>query len=165
MDKIVWIQTEFEKIKQIFLYNQKVELDSIQAIAQLIKKNINSIDLFIQQNTSVVCRQCQKVCCVNKHGYYELEDLLYLNAINEKLPLYKEQVDDDEPCQFLSSSGCTIDRYKRPFRCNWYFCVPLITYMQTQRGKDYRMFENQLQQIVDYRKLMTDIYNKVFADD
>jgi|GEM_PF-734961 len=154
------LKSLYEDIKKTFHYKQTESHNKIKSIAIKVKDSILNIDDFIQKNTSVICRNCEKVCCINKHGYYEFEDLIFLNAINESLPKYREGIVDEEPCQFLTSHGCTLDRFIRPFRCNWYFCIPLINHMQNQKGKDLRRFENTLQQIIDDRREMVGIYIK-----
>lgn len=158
--KITQIQRDYEGIQNSFKYFTKENLVNIKNTALSIKEHINIINDFIQQNTSVICKVCQKVCCINRHGYYEFEDILYLCAIDEGLPLYIDNAIDDYPCQFLSKTGCSLSRHIRPFRCNWYFCIPLISYMQNQRGKDYRKFENHLHHIIEHRKMMLDLYKK-----
>ncbi len=120
--------------------------------AQRLKDLIISLEGFIEANTSVVCPQCIRVCCINKHGYYELEDLIYLRTLRQPLPLHDFGLSETSPCQFLRKQGCSLERFIRPFRCNWYFCVPLIEHMQGSRGRDYRDFNSKLQEAIEVRR-------------
>lgn len=136
--------------------------------AQEIKKKTDIIDSFIQKNTAEVCPDCKKVCCINKHGHYDYEDLIYIFALGLKPPLYKTDIDDAAPCQFLSDSGCTIERSIRPFRCNWYFCNDLIAYMSKGPARPYREFSSRFQEIQGLRREILSeffrIVNTKFAD-
>lgn len=132
-------------------------------LANKLRLAIDGVSPFIQQITSVVCPTCEKVCCIDRHGHYDDEDLIYIRALGFKIPSYKEGVIDTDPCQFLSESGCTLDRSVRPFRCNWYFCNALLEYMKNSPPKPYREFINSFQEIVDLRRAMLDEYKKQFA--
>jgi hypothetical protein len=119
-----------------------------------IRETLHIVDPYIQQNTSVVCPCCERVCCINKHGYYDYQDLIYIAALGEQPPSYQDGMGDTEACQFLSLQGCVIDRAVRPFRCNWYFCDALVTHMQQGPGRPYREFSIRFQQIQTARRLM-----------
>ncbi len=129
--------------------------------ARIVRLRIDAIDSFIQQNTSIVCPNCEKVCCINRHGYYDYEDIIYIHALGLKPPTYKEGVRDTIPCQFLSEYGCTIQRSIRPFRCNWYFCNALLERIEQGPSRPYRVFIKQLDEIVDLRKEMLDEFFRI----
>ncbi|MCL4457902.1 MAG: hypothetical protein M1406_10995 [Nitrospirae bacterium] len=137
------------------------ELSHVKDTARIIKYRIDGIDSFIQKNTAEVCPSCKNVCCVNKHGFYDYEDLIYVYALGLTPPSYKEGMKDTEPCQFLSESGCNIERSIRPFRCNWYFCDALLKHIENGPAKPYRAFIKQLDEIVDLRKDMLDEFFRI----
>lgn len=137
------------------------ELSYVKDLATIIRFRIDAIDAFIQQNTAIVCPHCENVCCINRHGYYDYEDLIYIHALGLTVPIYKEGVSDTEPCQFLSRYGCTIERSIRPFRCNWYFCNALLAHIENGPAKPYRTFIKKLDEIVNLRKEMLDAFFKV----
>jgi len=141
--------------KQFFTSHQN-ELNKVVNYAQAIRNLTDVIDSFIQQNTSVVCPHCQGVCCLNRHGYYDYEDLIYISAIGAAPPAYTEGIDDTAPCQFLSTSGCLLTRAIRPFRCNWHFCDALLTHMENGPARSYRNFINRFHEIIHLRKQMID---------
>jgi hypothetical protein len=140
-------------LKRLFS-SQPDSLSSVITKAHEIKKKTDIMDSFIQKNTSEVCPDCKKVCCINKHGYYDYEDLIYIFALGLKPPFYKTDIDDTAPCQFLSDSGCTIERSSRPFRCNWYFCNDLIAHISNGPAKPYREFSSRFQEIQSLRREM-----------
>ena len=117
---------------------------------------IDGIDSFIQQNTAEVCPHCEKVCCMNRHGYYDYEDIIYIYALGLKPPAYKKDIHDTAPCQFISESGCTIERSLRPNRCNWFFCNELIDHMGNGPARTYREFLDSYNDAIDKRKEMLD---------
>lgn len=127
-------------------------------LAHQLKTEIEGVSPFIQQITSAVCPSCEKVCCIDRHGHYNDQDLIYVRALGLELPSYKEGVTDTDPCQFLSESGCILERAVRPFRCNWYFCNALLEYMELGPSKPYREFIKRSQRIVELRSAMLDEY-------
>lgn len=125
-------------------------------LANQLKLEMDRVSPFIQHITSAVCPTCKKVCCINRHGYYDDQDLIYICALGLEPPSYKEGMEDTDPCQFLSESGCTLERSVRPFRCNWYFCNSLIEYMERGPSKPYREFINRFQRIIELRRTTLD---------
>ena len=135
------------KIRDFFHSNKK-DLARVLELALQIRAMISSIDTFIQQHTSVVCPECLKVCCVNKHAHYGCDDLIYIQALGLE-PHVCEQRADHEPCQFLVAAGCRLDRTVRPSGCNWYFCDALYDSMEKAPGKEYADFDGSLQELAD----------------
>jgi len=146
-----------ERMMQLY----RGELIHVVQHARMLKEEIDGISSFIQLNTSVVCPACEKVCCVNKHGYYDHEDLIYVFALGLKGPVYGAGIHDTAPCQFLSERGCSRERSARPFRCNWYFCNTLLTHMEQGPAKPYREFITRFQGIIETRGKMIDEFSAI----
>ncbi|MDA8340111.1 MAG: hypothetical protein M0Z70_12500 [Nitrospiraceae bacterium] len=153
------------ELLKTFSFEHTDELCHVNDLARIVRFRIDEIDSFIQQNTSIVCPNCEKVCCINRHGYYDYEDLIYIHALGLKPPTYKEGVSDTDPCQFLSEFGCAIERSIRPFRCNWYFCDALLKHIENGPAKPYRTFIKQLDEIVDLRKEMLDEFFRILKEN
>jgi hypothetical protein len=136
-----------EKIRDFF-HSNKEDLARVLELAQQVRTMISTIDSFMQQHTSAVCPECRKVCCVNKHSHYGCEDLIYIQAVGLE-PHVREQRSDHEPCQFLETAGCRLDRTVRPSGCNWYFCDALYNSMEKAPGKEYIDFDRSLQELAD----------------
>jgi len=118
------------------------ELQRVREIAQLIKEGIGKINPFLQKCTETVCPACKNVCCSNKHGYYNQEDIVYIHALGLKPPDFEFGRKESDPCQFFSLTGCTLERVVRPSGCNWYFCESLLDYME--KRPDYQEFDDSL---------------------
>lgn len=131
-----------------FFRNHNEDLGRVADIARKVRKGIQAVDPFVQQHTSVVCAQCLNICCINRHAYYNDDDLIYIHALGLR-PHEYEHREDTEPCQFLSGEGCTLDRTVRPSGCNWYFCEPLFKSMEKTAGKAYGEFDDSLQELAD----------------
>jgi len=147
LDKTILIIEELFK-------NNRIALSSTIKKAHLVKKLIDKASYFIQKNISEVCPSCENVCCINYHAYHDYEDIVYMYAIGLKLPDYKRGIKDSDPCQFLSEHGCKIERAVRPFRCNWYFCEPLLRHIENGPARPYREFINIFHEIIDIRSEM-----------
>lgn len=134
-------------IEEIFR-NRREDLSGVIDLSREIKKGIQFIDPFLQQNTSIVCPGCNKACCIDQHAYYTCEDLIYIYALGLGVQDC-ESIDETAPCQFLSAEGCRLERAVRPSGCNWYFCDSLYDSMEKAPGRAYYDFDNSLQELAD----------------
>ena len=142
--------------------NHKDSCAAVQCLAHDISEAMEDLSFFMQQHTAVVCPECRSVCCINRHSYHTFDDIVYIYAIGETIPLHKKDIGDSEPCQFLGNGGCTIPRTIRPYRCNWYFCVSLIDHItEHNSNRQYRLFISLLQQITVKRQILMEEYVSV----
>ncbi len=133
-------------------------LGGLTDLARAVREQVRAIDPFIQKHTSAVCPSCKAVCCVNKHAYYNCDDLIYLHALGIRPHGYEDR-SDSAPCQFLSVDGCVLDREIRPSGCNWYFCDQLFEHMEKSSERDYTEFDNALQDLADsWTELVTQFH-------
>jgi hypothetical protein len=146
------------QMKEVFS-KQSHKLQKVKELAKKVKERIEKIDPFIQQSTEAVCPRCTNVCCINKHGYHNSEDLIYMYALGLKLPDYTFNKDDSTPCQFLSDKGCVMPRSVRPSGCNWYFCDPLLEYMEAR--PEYRKFDDGLRDVAELWLEMMEEFRRV----
>ena len=131
----------------------------VRNLAALIAEDMENLGAFLQPHTTVVCPECVSVCCINRHSYHALDDIVYICALEEKIPLHNSAIEDSAPCQFLGKLGCTIARSLRPYRCNWYFCSPLLAHISFHNSnRHYRLFINLLQKITEKRQKMMEEY-------
>jgi hypothetical protein len=118
-----------------------------------MKEAYEAVSPFIEEHTTAVCPSCKSVCCIDRHGTHEEEDLLFIDALGEPPPSEGPRQDDAGPCRHLSpATGCGIQRWRRPFRCTWFFCQPLLDKMRLENPKEYRRFVDGLQGLVRLRR-------------
>jgi len=139
------------------------DLADVERMAHELRVGISNVNLYIQDNTSQVCPNCREVCCINKHGYYDYQDLIYITALALTMPQYREGVEDTAPCQFLSETGCSMERSIRPFRCNWHFCSELIAFMNSGSAKPFREFNNKFRELQSLRQEMVDQFFTILS--
>jgi hypothetical protein len=153
-------ETFYQHIRYIgeVFNNQSYKLQRVRELAQKVKEGLDKINPFIQQSTEVVCPQCANVCCINKHGYHNSEDLVYIHALGLQLPDYNFDRDDSSFCQFLSKKGCVMPRSVRPSGCNWYFCDPLLEYMEAR--PEYGEFDDGLRDVAELWLEMMDEFHR-----
>ena len=149
------------QIEELF-NNHKKNLSKVIELSLKVKEKIDEVDPFIQQNTSVVCPECEKVCCINRHAYYNSEDFIYIYALGLTPHEYKN-IDDKEPCQFLSEEGCRLERSLRPSGCNWYFCGSLYDSME-KTPKEYAEFDGTLRDLAELWMEMINEFRKVYSE-
>jgi hypothetical protein len=119
-----------------------------------LKHAFEAVAPFIEKHTSSICPLCEKVCCVNKHSYHDREDSAFLSALEIETISHESDLKDTEPCRFLRKYGCSLERWKRPFRCTWYFCEPLLARMSEGGGREYRDFIQCLQKLISLRQII-----------
>jgi hypothetical protein len=129
-------------------------LRSVSNLAREVADLVIAMDQFQQAACAAVCPECSSVCCINRHAYHEHEDIIYLAALGERMPLYNTEIPDTDPCQFLGSDGCTISRHLRPHRCNAYFCAPMLEYLENGPAPEYRRFIHGLERVTQKREEM-----------
>jgi hypothetical protein len=122
----------------------------VKKTALEIKELLEEISPLIEGYTAEVCPGCEDVCCKQRHAWYDEEDRVFIHALDCSEPEYSSRT-ADEPCEFLNSNGCIRPRWQRPFRCTWYFCVPLLEHMSERSGKKYRKMVKLLRRIIDLR--------------
>jgi hypothetical protein len=136
---------EAVRIEEFFREHAE-ELAGIRKTAQEVRVRVRAVDPFIERHSSEVCPRCRKPCCIHRHAYYNLDDLIYLSALGLKPHAYDCR-EDTEPCQFLSAGGCKLAREVRPSGCNWYFCESLFSRMEETSGDAYKEFDDDLQEL------------------
>jgi hypothetical protein len=147
-ERFVNLQKEMDDI----FSGRKDRLKIIRDLAILLSAGMAELDSLIQQHTAIVCPECSSVCCINRHSYHSLEDIAYIYALGKKIPHHASGLEDFLPCQFLGEKGCTLSRSLRPYRCNWYFCSPLLEHIQQRSSRYYSRFIYLLQDITGRRQ-------------
>jgi hypothetical protein len=117
-----------------------VPADRFRLVAFEMKRAFEAVSPFIEGHTAAVCPSCEKVCCIDRHGSYEPEDHVFLMALGEEPPGRAPKKNDTEPCRYLTPRGCLLPRWKRPYRCTWYFCPGLLEAMPRGNPRGYRRF-------------------------
>lgn len=120
-----------------------------------IKELLQRISPLIEACTSRVCPDCEDICCRQRHAFFDRGDRVLHELLGE-VEAVPGRAADDAPCEFLSAYGCIRERWQRPFRCTWFFCDPLLKYMEGSSGKKYREMVKILQDMVTLRGEMTD---------
>lgn len=151
-------------LDRLFAANSSMLL-GVQEKALLVQAGIDAVDPFLQLNTAEVCPGCRKICCANRHAYYDHEDLIYALALGHRPPRYREGLEDAAPCQFIAAGGCTVPRSLRPFRCNWYFCDALLRHMEEGPAKPCRSFIRSFHHTVTLRGAMIDEFFSVLSPE
>ncbi len=136
------------------------QLTPLRALAREVAELTEQTGAFIQAHTAVVCPSCAKVCCATRHSYHEVADIIYLCALGEAIPVYEKGRAGSDPCQFMGERGCLIARSLRPYRCNWYFCTPLLEHMQSLSARRYRRFMEMTTELGRKREALLDIYRE-----
>jgi hypothetical protein len=121
-------------------------------IAHELKDSFDAVSPFIEKHTLVVCPECETVCCIDKHGRYERNDLVFLRALEVEIAHNPSDRKETAPCRFLGDTGCCLERWMRPYRCTFFFCDPLLKSLENDNAKLYRAFMQYFQYLVSTRQ-------------
>jgi hypothetical protein len=135
----------------------KATQDNIQSqkkseLADDVKQAFKAVSPFIEKHTAIVCPECRKVCCIDKHGRYDTHDLEFLQALGVKKHHDLPDREESAPCRFLNEKGCSRERWERPFRCTQFFCDVLLKSLENDNAKLYRAFVDYLQHLISVRQ-------------
>jgi hypothetical protein len=119
--------------------------------AKRIRQALVDLSPMIEEYTARVCPDCRDVCCKQRHGIMNKQDMRYLSALNAPLPSYDPDRPIDGPCQFMAAGGCVRPRWLRPWRCTSYFCEALLDALNSGPQKKARQVSALIQEIVDIR--------------
>jgi hypothetical protein len=119
--------------------------------AKRIRQVLIDLSPMIEEYTARVCPDCLDVCCKQRHGIMNDQDVRFLSLLNAKLPSYEQDRPLGGPCQFMTAEGCVSPRWLRPWRCTSYFCDALLDAMSNGPQKKARQISALIQEIVDIR--------------
>ncbi|HAR45795.1 MAG: hypothetical protein A2X56_10020 [Nitrospirae bacterium GWC2_57_13] len=117
--------------------------------AEKLKRLLIEHSHLIEEYTAVACPDCTDVCCRQKHCLFREKDIVYLTALGKEVPVRNETLPPDGPCQFMGRAGCSLPRWRRPFRCTWYFCEPLLSALHDAPARRSRELSKALQKMAD----------------
>ena len=135
-----------------FLIVMNNKPDNAEELAIEMKEAFKTISPFIEKHTAIVCPECRHLCCKDKHGRYDQDDIIFLHAINAAIPPEQPERDGSGPCRYMRGNGCSIDRYLRPFRCTHFFCNPLLKSLEEDNAKLYSAFIEYFEHLISMRQ-------------
>jgi hypothetical protein len=132
--------------------HQYTQSDNRKELAQELRYTFDTVSPFIEKHTSIVCPECEKVCCIDKHGHYDSNDIVFLRALGTEIIYKPPDRKETDPCRFLTDTGCSLERWARPYRCTYFFCDPVLKSLENDNAKLYRAFVEYFQHLVYIRQ-------------
>lgn len=121
-------------------------------LARELRDAFNAVSPFIEKHTALVCPECNKVCCKDKHGRYDSDDLVFLKALGVDIPHNQHEQNESDPCRYITGQGCSLERWMRPYRCTFFFCDALMKSLENDNAKLYRAFVEYFKHLVSLRQ-------------
>ena len=125
-------------------------------LAKDLKEAFDIVSPFIEKHTAIVCPDCENLCCKDRHGRYDKNDLVFLGALGVDIPCGTSGLEETDPCRNMTETGCSLDRWMRPYRCTFFFCNPLLNSMENDNAKLYRTFMEYFKHMVSSRRIFLD---------
>lgn len=79
----------------------------------------------LQRMADDVCPDCREVCCVSAMIDYTWRDLVLLKTLGLEDPPHSLREHPDQACRYLKAQGCSLERMRRPFLCNFWMCAAM----------------------------------------
>jgi len=147
---------KYERLRSFFAK----DLPATRQLSKLgsrYRQIFDQIDPVIQELTAKSCPYCGVVCCAQKFGLPNSIDLVAFLAMNLKGLIYDFQKEPHSKCQFMGEKGCILPRHKRPFRCTFYFCDPLLIQIDLLPAEEYKKLITGLKNLELIRQEMAKI--------
>ncbi len=149
-----------QKLTQ-FCNSHAEQLSSLIPIANSYKEEMSRLDPVIQEFTKKICPYCGTVCCRQKFGLPNGEDIVTFWALGITPPEYDRFRDLNGPCQYLTSNGCHLPRINRPFRCTWYFCEAITVQIEISPPKVCNNFIDRLKALIQTRQVLINTFREL----
>ena len=140
------------------------QLEQVFELGRRLKETFIELDPLIEELTAKICPYCGNVCCANRHGFPEYADIIAIMAMKEEVPHYDLDVDERAICQFLTGTGCVLPRFRRPYRCTWYFCDPMLLEVDMGPIKRYREFLRLVTGLGERRSELLQCFFDIFRE-
>jgi hypothetical protein len=135
--------------------NTNKDIDK-KALAEELREAFDIVSPFIEKHTALVCLDCESVCCKDKHGRYDENDLVFLRALGVEIPPDIPDMEESDGCRYMTEKGCSLERWMRPYRCTFFFCDALLKSLEEDNPKLYRTFMEYFKHMVSTRKKLLD---------
>ncbi len=125
-------------------------------LAEELKSFFSHISPYIEKHTAIICPDCKNLCCRDKHGRYDKYDIVFLEALGIDPRQEQNGRGETDSCHYINETGCSLERWMRPYRCTFFFCDALLESLENDNAKFYRSFRMYLEQLVSLRQKLLD---------
>ncbi|MGD9504375.1 MAG: hypothetical protein AB7W37_05670 [Syntrophobacteraceae bacterium] len=122
-------------------------LTEARRLALRIRENLAWLDGHMTEHCRATCPGCEDPCCTGLKVFFNRTDLLYILASGEETPPGQTREHATGACRYLTPSGCTLPRTRRPYVCVWFLCDPQMELLQREPPAFQRRFIGALQDI------------------
>ncbi|MFW5931214.1 MAG: hypothetical protein ACOCQI_05615 [Desulfosalsimonas sp.] len=113
---------EANKAVSRLLDRHRCRLAPLLETSGIIRERIDELDSLYRHLCAETCPFCPHPCCINADIWFDLKDLVFLQAEGLPVPATCPRKPRHMPCPFLGSRGCLLPRTGRPWICTWYLC-------------------------------------------
>lgn len=152
-----WHKTRQDILGAVPLDDQRAA--SLRRVAEDIAALHLSMGSQMEQLSQKCCPGCEDVCCLRATVWYDVKDLLFLYFWQGTLPEQQIFRRSDGACCNLTSSGCKLARWERPFICTWYLCPAQKKELHTEA------LEKDLLRLKELRKNLARKYDSLKKTD
>jgi hypothetical protein len=139
-----------------------LDLGSIQSLADQIDEALQWLNPVMTRYCDITCPGCDDPCCSANAIFYSQTDMLSLLAMGISPPPGQTRTRPFQPCRYLTSNGCCLQRIARPYVCVWFLCEAQMDLFQEESGSTQRQFIKSLESIRMSRLRIESLYEDTF---
>jgi hypothetical protein len=137
---------------------------SLQSLAWQISEAVQWLDTIMTKYCDITCPGCDDPCCSAGAIFYNQTDMLSLIVMGISPPPGQTRTQPFQPCRYLTSSGCCLQRIARPYVCVWFLCEAQMDLFRDESSSTQRHFVKSLESIRMNRLRIESLYEKLFPN-
>ena len=111
-------------------------------ILQIVKKQEQLHQLFLDVDGAEICCQCDGDCCGHGKFHPTLVNLLACLIVNHPLP----EPDFSRHCPYIGPDGCLFPPGLRPYNCVSFICEQIECSLEPSRQAEFYRLEKEIRQ-------------------
>ena len=147
------MEAALSRIRQA-MKTDEAAAEALLVISHKIERIYSQLEPYFRDYIEPFCKNCPTPCCVNRHGYPDFEDLIFLNACGRNLNEFDFACADTDMCQYLGRNGCRLARCARSYRCTWYFCDEVLDRFESKYRASFNKFDALMHELACERALL-----------
>jgi hypothetical protein len=137
---------------------------SLRSLARQIREAVQWLDPIMTKYCDVTCPGCDDPCCRANAIFYNRTDMLSLLASGISPPPGQTRTRPLQPCRYLTSNGCCLQRMERPYVCVWFLCEAQMKMFKDESGSTQRQLIKSLECIRMNRLRIESLYESLFPN-
>ena len=131
--------------------------------AQVLESCLKAVFPILDELCAASCPWCPEPCCLKASVWFDFKDLLFMHLNQLSIPPCQPKANLKNPCCYLGSRGCRLERINRPWICTWYICPTQTAILRKGRSAEHESLQHAFRQIKSERSLLESKYIRIIS--